>query len=805
MNKVKLFLGILFAISGLQICGATSILIVHLPSNALNDTTKVVLKPVFKKIEYLGLRKDSVLIFETLEPGYYQIKVKYKKTELNEEIAIFSDTEIFIIPNYIQYANNDVFIQIVGQKENHRRLLSIENFGIYEGKKNDVIQTKNLIVNQSNNCARQIFGKIAGLNIWESDQGGLQLGIGGRGLNPNRSSNFNLRQNGYDISADALGYPESYFTPPIEAVEKIEMIRGAASLQYGTQFGGMVNYRIKSAPRNKPIESVNRISYGSWNYINTFNSLAANLLKEKLSIYTYFNYKQGNGFRSNSNFDANTYYLNLTYRLSNKVQWSGEITKMKYLAQQAGGLTDRAFAENPKQSVRNRNWFFVDWFLWNSQLNIQFDKNIKLNSTFFGLNASRKALGNLERINILDLGGNRTLIHGRFENVGNETRLLIAKGHHHILIGSRVYHGASLSEQGEGNANQNANFAFLNPLNLENSSYQFKNNNAAFFSEILIHVNKKLKIVPGVRAEWIRTAAHGFYKTRIVDAAGSIIAEHKKNENLTNPRHFIIAGLGASYDINADLNLYVNFSQNYRAINYSDMRIQNPNFVIDSNLKDERGHTADIGFRGRVNKNVKIDISFFWLEYKGKIGQILKADKAPLYLDYRFRTNVADARVFGFESLLEYTFWKSKNSNHFIQGVQGFGNLAYTWAEYRASQFALQNGKMVEMVPQIVLRSGLEIMGKRWIANTQFSYVSQHFSDATNAIRTASAIEGEIQAYYLLDISARYAISKKWSLEFSVNNVLNRMYYTRRAEGYPGPGIIPGDGRAFYVTLQFRI
>ncbi|MFC7670651.1 hypothetical protein ACFQT0_27180 [Hymenobacter humi] len=63
---------------------------------------------------------------------------------------------------------------------------------------------------------------MAGLNIWENDQGGLQLSIGGRGLDPNRTSNFNVRQNNYDISADALGYPESYYTPPTEAIKRIQ-------------------------------------------------------------------------------------------------------------------------------------------------------------------------------------------------------------------------------------------------------------------------------------------------------------------------------------------------------------------------------------------------------------------------------------------------------------------------------------------------------------------------------------------------------------------------------------------------------
>jgi len=46
---------------------------------------------------------------------------------------------------------------------------------------------------------------------------------------------------------------------------------------------------------------------------------------------------------------------------------------------------------------------------------------------------------------------------------------------------------------------------------------------------------------------------------------------------------------------------------------------------------------------------------------------------------------------------------------------------------------------------------------------------------------------------------------RRWRLEASVNNLGNAMYFTRRATGYPGPGILPSDGRSFFLTLQIKI
>jgi Fe(3+) dicitrate transport protein len=53
--------------------------------------------------------------------------------------------------------------------------------------------------------------------------------------------NESIRMYGVDV----------YYLPPMEAVSRVEMVSGAASLQFGSQFGGLVNYVLKEAPKNK--------------------------------------------------------------------------------------------------------------------------------------------------------------------------------------------------------------------------------------------------------------------------------------------------------------------------------------------------------------------------------------------------------------------------------------------------------------------------------------------------------------------------------------------------------------------------
>ena len=151
------------------------------------------------------------------------------------------------------------------------------------------------------------------VNIYQSDDAGLQLHIGGRGLDPNRTSNFNTRQNGYDISADVLGYPESYYTPPAEALSEIQIIRGAASLQYGTQFGGFVNFKLKDGPDNKPFEFVSRQTLGSFGLYNTFNSVGGST--NRFKYFAFYQFKTGNSWRPNSGFNVQNAHINLQYHV----------------------------------------------------------------------------------------------------------------------------------------------------------------------------------------------------------------------------------------------------------------------------------------------------------------------------------------------------------------------------------------------------------------------------------------------------------------------------------------------------------
>lgn len=676
---------------------------------------------------------------------------------------------------------------------------------IYAGKKTERIDLASITANTATNNPRQIYASVAGLNIWESDGAGIQLGIGGRGLSPNRTSNFTTRQNSYDISADPLGYPESYYTPPAEALERIELVRGAGSLRYGTQFGGMINFVMREGARDEAFSGIARISAGTYGFAGLFTQVGGTV--GDVNYTALYQGRRGDGWRPNAGFDMHMGYASVRADVAPGLRIRGEYTVMSYLAQQPGGLTDRQFSLDPSQSLRARNWFAVDWNLAALTVDYVASDRTVVRSQFFGMVSGRQALGNLERINVADLGRERTLIDGVFRNVGNESTVIhdvdLFGQRSTVLVGTRLFHGTTSQRQGNGSAGADADFRFLRPDDLEGSDFRFPNDNAALFAEAVLRLPGGFALIPGARLEHITTRSEGYYKQRVTDFAGNVIVDTNIAETRSRSRTIGLLGLGMTYRLDPSCELYGNLAQNYRSITFSDLRIDNPNLIVDSAITDERGYTADIGIRGYLADIVRFDASLFYLRYDDRIGQVLRADQAPLYLPYRYRTNIADAYTAGLEAVVDLSLVPLFTDAPVPLDLHLLLNGSVLRGAYIDTDDASVRGRAVELVPPHTVRIGLQGAWKAIRASLLVSSVGEHFTDATNAVQTATAVNGVIPAYTVVDVSVRVQIDAI-GIELSCNNVLDARYFTRRADAYPGPGIIPSDIRTATMSVQYR-
>ncbi|MEO6452479.1 MAG: TonB-dependent receptor [Ginsengibacter sp.] len=668
---------------------------------------------------------------------------------------------------------------------------------IYAGKKNEVILVDSLDANKAINNTRQILGRIPGLSIAETETGGFTAnGIATRGLNPTQSIEMNTRQNGYNISADVFGYNEAYYIPPMEAVSRIEMLRGAASLQFGSQFGGMVNYVINEAPKDKTFEFITSQTGGSFGLFNSFNVVAGTI--KKWSYYSFIQYRTLDGWRPNSKQWQLSGFGKLKYTASEKFNADIEYSLLRNSVKMPGGLTDSMFDANPRSSFRSRNWLKSPWNIISGNINYTISSNTTFsfkNSVLFSNRALvwRNEDGGAGAFDQIDPATGeyvpREVENETMHNTTTELRLLhnyqSGKLNNTLAAGLR-YAYAKFKRLGGGEGTTGSDF----DLSVEGDyeyALDFTTTNIAPFIENIFRINKQLTVTPGFRLEYLKSTGNGYTK----DGADKIIT------NETRKRYIPLLGIGIEYKTSANTNLYANISQAYRPIDYSQITAFGLTSKIDPKLKDAYGFNSDLGYRGTVNNYLNFDVGLFYLGYNKRIGTVLINPGTAA--EYTLRTNVANSVHKGLESYIEFNLLKYLNRAS-VKGLSIFNSLAITDAKYTSGEF---KGKRVETSAKYINRAGLTYYNKRISATFQVNNTGDAYGDATNIKKSDDPVAGYIPAYTILDISSTYKIAR-YSIKAGINNIMDKAYFTRRTDEYPGPGIIPSTGRSYYIGISAK-
>lgn len=747
-------------------------------------------------------------ILKGLKPGQYTIKVSFVGFTPSTKDVVIKEGEQrevnFSLSDVTELQDVSVFAQS-GVKGN-TFLPQVNDYTITAGKKNEVIVLDNLQANLAMNNSRQIFSRTPGISVWENDGSGIQLGVASRGLSPNRSWEFNVRMDGYDITPDPMGYPEAYYTPPMEVVDRIEIIRGASSLQYGPQFGGLMNFILRKPDLSTKLVVESQNTTGNNGLFSSFNYVGGT--SGRLSYTAYYQKRQGNGWRQNSKFNTDHTHGEVSYAISNKLKVGAQLTYMQAESQQAGGLTDAEFAQNSQQSKRARNWFSTPWFIYALTADYIINTNSKLSIKYFGTTAERNSVGFMRTITELDPKGNRQVDRDLYQTNGAEMRYLldyrIGSWKNTVATGLRYFHGEMQRKLvGIGTSNNDLDFSIQG---LYNRDLLFTNSNYATFAETILRPSEKLALTFGARLEKIDTRMEG---QSGLSATGQPIAVTPDSRG----RSFVLFGAGAEYKLSPSTKLYSNIAQAYRPVLSSDLLPPATTDVIDPNLQDAQGFNFDIGYRGEIGNYLTFDVDYFYLDYDNRVGTISRTDLAGKI--YQFRTNLGHSVSKGVEAYVEFsptTAWLKHQRWGNLSLFASIASIDARYLDFKTTSVVNGqivegnlNGKRVENAPEKINRYGITYSKKGLSVSWQISDIGSAFADASNTIKAnAAATTGFIPAYQVQDISGSYKFKKYAQLKFGVNNVTDARYFTRRSGGYPGPGILPADGRTWYLGLNLK-
>jgi Fe(3+) dicitrate transport protein len=264
-----------------------------------------------------------------------------------------------------------------------------------------------------------------------------------------------------------------------------------------------------------------------------------------------------------------------------------------------------------------------------------------------------------------------------------------------------------------------------------------------------------------------------------------------------------LLGINSEFRISDRQNLYAGWSQSYRPILFKDIIPGTVYEQVDKNLKDAKGQTFEVGYRGQA-KGFNWDISGFRMDYNNRMGSLAAWDASNNY--YLFRTNFGNSVTTGAEIFVEYTFNFTKTELSFFTSSALF-SARYTEAFARVGEenVSIRDNK-IESVPGKITRNGVTVKVKGLSVSGLYSYTGETFADALNTeTPSANGGVGLVPAYGLLDVNASYAFSKNFSLKLNLNNVTNESYFTKRPTMYPGVGIWPSDGRSWTMAAILKL
>lgn len=754
--------------------------------------------------------KEGVFTIEQITPGNYilhlsnvgytsqKIKVSVKPKE-NTTLSITLREEILNLDEIIvEERKNNIQVE---------RLPDVHNTFLIAGKKSEIIEMGGINGNISEKTGRQIFAKIPGVFVYDMDGSGNQINISTRGLDPHRSWEYNIRQNGIITNSDMYGYPASHYSPAMESIERVELVRGSSSLQYGAQFGGMINYITKTPDTTRAFNFETINTGGSYGLFSSYNSIGGKV--GKLTYSAYYQKRHSNGYRKNSGSDAESQFVSLIYDVNSALSIKAEMGRSTYIYKIPGPLTDAMFEKDARQSTRSRNYFNPDIYVPSLTIDWKINPSTKLKWTNSGLYGNRNSVVYDAFANVPDTINpatnqykNRQVDIDNFKSFTSELRLVhqyrIGGTTNFLSAGIQYMHNNLRRRQlGVGTSGSDFNLTVKNDL--FGRDLYMKTNNVALFIENLIYITPKFTVSPGFRIE-----------NGTTNMTGTI--NYYKPENLPNriSHRFPLFGINSQYRISPNQKIYGGFSQAYRPVVFKDIIPGSVLEQVDKNLKDARGYNLELGINGNINSLLTYDITAFQLLYNNRMGTLsMKDDSNQAYL---LRTNTGNTRTQGIEAYVEYKPFRITNKSGTITELSVFTSTSYFHATYIKGKAIVDNvntniiGNKLEGVPTWISRNGIQLQHKSFFSTLQYSYVSENFSDPLNTVTpSANGTRGKVPSYGIWDLNGTLRIHNNYTLKLGINNLLNKQYYTKRPTMYPGAGIWSSDGRSLIISFGIKI
>jgi len=486
---------------------------------------------------------------------------------------------------------------------------------------------------------------------------------------------------------------------PLDNIDKVEVMYGPASNLYGAAAMGGAINIITKQPPEEGMKTTFNSSFG------TFRTYVERLTNgARISNFGYLisgGYESSEGFRTNSEFNSRDFNTKFNYKLNDNNDLNLATMFYKSNAGAPGPITAPDI-DNQQKNIKN---------------------SLDLGWAFRPDNASNisaKIYNNYDRLEF-----NENSMDSIYDTgIGKSIHATQVRGYDLQLDRkfSEFYQAI-------------CGFSYISNFNDSTTSAKHKYNVRAVFLENTFNLFKKLNLGLGARVD--------DYSNFGAQASPSLTLKYKINDN--NSIHGLV-------------------SRSFRAPTFNDLYWPNDGYSKgNSNLRPEKGTTAEIGLETRIIRNNLFNITYYHSIYDELINWM------PDDTNFWTPINIGSAVINGVE--LNDTIYLIKNIEC---------NLGYTFLYAKDDK----SGKFLIYQPKNKVNLSLKYNGPQGLViEAKSKFTGTRFHNAVNSIK--------VKQYFVfgLDVSKKF---KNITYYATINNLLARRY--QDVKDYPMPGFSINGG-----------
>ena len=641
----------------------------------------------------------------------------------------------------------------------------------------------------------EVLRKVPGVNLRDEEGFGLRPNIGIRGLNPTRSTKVLLLEDGIPLTYAPYGDNASYYHPPIDRFESIEVLKGSGQILYGPQtIGGVINY-ITPIPPGKRAGSIT-LTGGNRSYFNghlTYGDTLGNT-----GFLFGFTRKQGQGSRDNVRSGLNDFNFksvttfNMRHALTFKFNYYGEDSNVGY-----SGLREDEFRANPRQNPFRNDFFYGDRVGSSLTHAYVFSPDVVLTTnlyaSYFRRHWWRQSSNSNERpndsadpncggmANLNTTCGNQGRLR-RYLFAGVEPRLRITKQifgrPNETELGFRLHREDQDRLQKNGDRPDSRDGVVVENNERRNQAYSTFIQNRFIFGSVTI--------TPGLRIEHVKYQR----ANRLLGVTGKT--------QLTQA----IPGVGVSYSPSTRLTLFAGLHRGFAPPRTEDVINNITGGSVD--LEPELSWNYEAGIRARLHPALRMEATFFRMDYEnqivpaslaGGIGSTFTNGGETLHQGVEFSAALDTASIlrrrYNFYVRAAYTYLPVADFRGVrFSSVPGFNTTSVT-------------GNRLPYAPNQLLNASVGYASSSRIDTfLEAVHVGSQFGEDLNRIDpiTANGQTGLIPSYTIWNATANYKLERfRTTLFVTAKNLFDRVYIADRARG-----LLPGPQRGLQAGLKFE-